>query len=152
MKTRTSATAAILSAIVALAAAAHLSASSSTHDASAAGALTVTVKYTGKGPVDQSHQLWVWLFDNPNIGPGAIPIAELSIAKNGGQAAFTAVAADKVFIAVAYDIAGGFAGQAPPPSGSPVIVHSDKAGAPLAVATGDKARVAVTFDDTQKMP
>ena len=43
----------------------------------AAGTLKVTVHYTGKGKVDASHKLWVWLFDTPNIGPGSMPIDQI---------------------------------------------------------------------------
>ncbi len=52
------------------------------HDSS----VRVTVKYTGKGPVDETHRVWLWLFDTPDIGPGSMPIAELSIGKNGDTA------------------------------------------------------------------
>ena len=51
-------------------------------------AVRVTVKYTGKGPVDETHRVWLWLFDTPDIGPGSMPIAELSIGKNGDTATF----------------------------------------------------------------
>ena len=120
--------------------------------AAEAGSVTLTVKYTGKGDVDKSHQIWTWLFDTPNIGPGAMPIGEMSLDKNGGDVAFTNVTADKVWIAVAYDINGGFSGMAPPPSGSPVAIHSDSSGAPAEVTPGDKTRVSVTFNDTDRMP
>ena len=42
-----------------------------------AGTVKVTVTYKGKGKVDTSHKLWVWLFDTPNIGAGSMPIAQL---------------------------------------------------------------------------
>ena len=42
--------------------------------------------------------------------------------KNGGTASFS-TASGEVYIAVAYDEKGGFMGQAPPPSGSPVMVY-----------------------------
>ena len=48
-----------------------------------AGAVRVTVNYKGSGKVDSSHRVWVWLFETPNIGPGAMPIAELSVEKTG---------------------------------------------------------------------
>jgi hypothetical protein len=116
------------------------------------GAVKVTVKYTGKGEVDDSHRLWVWLFDSPNIGPGAMPIAETSIDKNGGVAAFDVVNAPQVWIAAAYDARGGFMGMAPPPSGSPASAYGMASGAPEAVTPGDKSEVTFTFDDTFKMP
>ena len=119
----------------------------------AAGVVKVTIKYGGKGDVDDSHRLWVWLFDTPNIGPGAMPIAETSIDKNGGVATFDAVSAPQVWIAVAYDVHGGFAGMAPPPSGSPASTYGAAAGgAPAAVTPGENGAVTLAFDDTFKMP
>ena len=116
-----------------------------------AGDVKVTVKYTGKGTVDASHRLWVWLFDTPEIGPGAIPISEMSIDKNGGTASFTNVAVGKVWVAIAFDVAGGFAGAAPPPSGSPATLYMEK-GVPTPVTPGPDVAITVVFDDTQKMP
>ena len=117
---------------------------------SRAGDVKVTVKYTGKGTVDAGHRLWVWVFDAPQIGPGAIPIAEMSLDKNGDTAAFTNLSAGKVWIAIAFDVAGGFAGAAPPPVGSPVTLYMEK-GMPAAVTPGTDTAVTVTFDDSQKM-
>jgi hypothetical protein len=116
------------------------------------GAVKVTVNYTGKGEVDDSHRLWVWLFDSPNIGAGSMPIAETSIDKNGGVAAFDGITAPQVWIAVAYDARGGFTGMAPPPSGSPASTYGIASGAPEAVTPGDKGEVTFTFDDSFKMP
>lgn len=139
--------------LVACAAAAHLSASAAPTGAPATGeGVKVTVKYTGKGEVDASHRLWIWLFDTPDIGPGAIPILEMSLDKNGGTAAFPDVAAQKMWIAVAYDEKGGFTGSAPPPSGSPVTLYGISNGAPAPVTPGAQGEVTVTFDDSQRMP
>ena len=131
---------------------AHLSAHlAATATANGPQDVKVTVKYTGKGNIDNEHRLWIWLFDTPNIAPGAIPVAEMSLDKNGGVATFEGVAAAKVWIAVAYDERGGFAGMAPPPSGSPIALYMD-AGMPAAVAPGEKGEATVTFDDSQRMP
>jgi hypothetical protein len=118
-----------------------------------ASGVTVTVKYAGKGAVDAGHRLWVWLFDTPEIGPGAIPIAELSLEKNGGTANFSNVAAKQVYIAIAYDENGGFAGQAPPPPGSPVAFYGAKGpnDPPMGVTPGPNAAVSVTLTDAQRM-
>ena len=124
----------------------------SPHDEVArAGEVNVTVKYTGKGEVDSSHRLWVWLFDSPDIGPNAMPVAELSLSKNGDVAAFKAVSAAQVWIAVAYDEKGGFGGSAPPPTGSPVALYGAETGAPTPVTPGDNGTVTVTFSDAFRM-
>jgi hypothetical protein len=119
-----------------------------------ANGITVTVKYTGKGAVDSSHRLWVWLFDNPKIGPDSFPIGELSIEKNGGAVTFPNLSAKEVYIAMAYDEGGGFLGQAPPPPGSPIALYGAKGpdAPPLPVTPGPKVKVVVTFDDSQRMP
>jgi hypothetical protein len=121
--------------------------------ASTGGDVTVTVKYTGAGAVDATRSIWVWLFDNPNIGPESIPIGEQSITKNGGTATFTTTSG-QVYIAVAYDEKGGFMGQAPPPSGSPVAMYgmTGPDQPPQPVTPGAKGKVTVTFDDSQRMP
>ena len=117
------------------------------------GAVNVTVKYNGKGTVDANHRLWVWLFTSPDIGSQSIPIAEMSIEKNGGTASFPSVAATEVYIAVAYDEAGGFGGSAPPPPGSPIAMYGVKTSdtPPQAVTPGPKGAVTITFDDAQRM-
>ena len=116
-----------------------------------AAAVKVAVTYKGKGTVDAKHRIWVWLFDTPNIGPGSMPIAELSIDANGGVAVFDGVSAKQVWIAAAYDESGTMSGDAPPPSGSPIGIFSGTDGAPKSVAPGESS-VRMTFDDSQRMP
>ena len=111
----------------------------------------VTVKYTGKGPVDETHRIWLWLFDTPNIGPGSMPIAELSVGKNGDTATFEGVTTAKVWIAAAYDEHGTMSGSAPPPSGTPIGIYASSTGAPEGVKPGDKPAT-LTFDDSFRMP
>lgn len=117
----------------------------------AAGTVKVTVHYKGKGTVDATHRIWVWLFTSPDIGPGSMPIAELSISANGELATFDGIDAERVWIAVAFDESGTMSGSAPPSSGSPVGVFAGSDGAPKSVAPGGPAET-VTFDDTVRMP
>lgn len=119
--------------------------------ASQDSSVRVTVTYNGKGAVDETHRVWLWLFDTPDIGPGAMPIAELSIGKNGDTATFASVASAKVWIAAAYDVHGTMSGSAPPPSGTPVGVYASSTGAPEAIKPGDKPAI-LTFDDSFRMP
>jgi hypothetical protein len=118
-----------------------------------ASSVNVTVKYTGAGTVDAKRRIWVWLFDNPNIGPDSVPVGEESLSENGMTATFSTTSA-QVYIAVAYDEKGGFMGQAPPPAGSPVMLYgvTGPDAAPQSVAPGPKGKVTVTFDDSQRMP
>jgi len=116
-----------------------------------AGTVKVTVNYKGKGTVDAKHRLWVWLFSSPDIGPGSMPIAEISIDANGALAVFDGIDAERVWIAAAFDEGGTMTGSAPPPSGSPVGVLAGSDGAPKSVVPGESAAV-ITFDDTVRMP
>lgn len=116
-----------------------------------AGAVKITVHYKGKGKVDTSHKIWVWLFDTPNIGPGAMPIDQVAIEKNDADAVFEGVAPTQVWIAVAFDEQGVMQGDGPPPTGSPIgILMAD--GKPSPVTPGEKGMATLTFDDTMRMP
>ena len=116
--------------------------------------VSVTVQYKGKGTVDASHRVWVWLFDTPDIGPASMPIDEQAIDKNGGTATFSGVTAKQVYIAVAYDEGGGFMGQAAPPSGSPIAIYGQKGAEdpPQPVVPGAKGKVTIVLTDAQRMP
>ena len=117
-----------------------------------AGTVKVTITYKGKGKVDTSHKLWVWLFDTPNIGPGSMPIDQVALDNNGVDAVFENVAGDKVYIAVAFDEQGVMTGEGPPPTGSPIGILMGADGTPRGVTPGDKAGTTLTFDDTIRMP
>lgn len=117
----------------------------------AAGPVKVTLHYTGKGKVDSSHKLWVWIFDTPNIGPGAMPIDQASIDKNDAEVVFDGVAPGTVWIAAAFDEQGAMSGDGPPPTGSPIgVLMAD--GKPSGVTPGEKGVATLTFDDTMRMP
>lgn len=118
----------------------------------AAGTVKVTLNYKGKGTVDGSHRVWVWLFTSPDIGPNAMPIAELTVDQNGGVATFEGISAERVWIAAAFDEQGMMSGNAPPPSGTPVGVYIGADGVPKGVVPGDAATAVLTFDDSFRMP
>jgi hypothetical protein len=118
----------------------------------AAGTLKVTIHYTGKGKVDAAHKLWVWVFDTPNIGPGSMPIDQLSIDKNDADASFEGLADGKFYIAAAFDETGSMMGDAPPPTGTPIGILGIASGAPTAVSPGGKDPAVLTFDDSLRMP
>ena len=118
----------------------------------AAGTVKVTINYKGKGTVDATHRVWVWLFNSPDIGPGSIPVAELTLDKNGDTAIFDGVVDGRVWIAVAYDEHGVMSGNAPPPSGTPISLYVGNDGTPRAVVPGDSTAAVLTFDDSFRMP
>jgi len=116
-----------------------------------AGAVKITIHYKGKGKVDASHKLWVWLFDTPNIGPGATPIDQTALDKNDLDAVFDGVAPTQVWAAAAFDEQGVMQGDGPPPTGSPIGIFSAD-GKPAPVTPGDKGLATLTFDDSLRMP
>lgn len=117
----------------------------------AAGTVKITVNYKGKGTVDATHRVWVWLFSSPDIGPGSMPIAEASIEANNTVATFAAIDAERVWVAAAFDESGTMRGNTPPPPGSPVGLFVGTDGAPQSVVPGEAA-VVLTFDDSFRMP
>ena len=116
----------------------------------AAANVSVSVSYTGKGTVDTSHRLWVWLFSSPEIGAGSMPIAQLSLEKNDTVAVFEGIAAERVWVAAAFDEKAIMTGNEPPPGGTPVGIYVGSDGAPKSVAPGETAKL--TFDDSMRMP
>lgn len=116
------------------------------------GKLKVTVDYKGTGEVDATHEVFVWIFDTPNIGADSVPIANDVVTANGATLNFSGLPKE-VYIAAAYDEKGDYDGTSgPPPSGTPITIYGDM-GVAKAIATGGgDAAVSVTFDATVRMP
>jgi hypothetical protein len=115
--------------------------------------VSVTVAYTGKGAVDATHAIWVFLFDTPNIAAGARPIIAQAVTKSGGATVFKGITQDPVYVAVAYDDKGGYDGNAgPPPAGTPIAFYSvDGKGTTAPVKTAGGAKIKLTFSDARRM-
>jgi hypothetical protein len=134
--------------VVAIAVAAGLAAA----PALRAGDLTVTASYTGKGAVDETHEIWVFLFDSPQVTAASKPITSMTIKKSGGSATFKNVAQDTVYVLLAYDVKGDYDGTAgPPPPGTPIGSYSTDGKAPSPVKPAAGAKVKATFDDSRRM-
>jgi len=115
-----------------------------------AGDVVVTATYKGKGPVDEKHAIVVFLFDHATPTAESRPLAREIIAKNGGSAKFTAVAASPVYVTVVYDEKSNYTGVGgPPPAGTP-IGRPMKDGKPVPVTPGPSTKISVTFDDSQR--
>lgn len=116
----------------------------------AAAELAVTVSYTGKGKVDETHEILVFLFDHPMPTADSIPLAVQSIVKNGGTATFNLTAPDTVYVVMVHDEKANYDGRSgPPPQGTPIGSYS-KAGKPIAIKTAANAKVKAIFDDTRR--
>ena len=116
------------------------------------GKLKVTVDYTGAGAVDATHEIFVWVFDNPNIGPGSLPIASDVATANGAALNFSGLPKE-VYLVAAYDEKGDYDGTSgPPPPGTPIVVYGDMGAAKAIPTGGADASVDVKFDATVRMP
>lgn len=112
--------------------------------------MSVTVAYTGKAQVDDTHEIWVFLFPNSTISDSQ-PLAVQAVKKSGGVATFKNVTQDPVYIAVAFDEKGDYDGNtAPPPPGTPIGMHG-KDGVMIAVKPGPTGKVKLSFDDVRRM-
>lgn len=121
--------------------------------AAAAKNVTVTVTYTGKGAVDAKHNVLVFLFDNPNIGPDSRPLGGPQVMqKNGSTVTFKDVSVAPVYVVAVYDELGGYDGvSGPPPAGTPIGMYSSDPKSPGAPVTpGPKAVVKMSFSDAKR--
>jgi len=116
------------------------------------GQLKVIVAYKGPGTVDKTHQIFVWVFDTPDISASSVPLASDVVTENNGAVSFSGLP-KTVYLAAAFNEKGDYDGtQGPPPSGTPVTIYGGANGA-TAVETGDAdTGVTVTFDDSVRMP
>jgi type 1 fimbria pilin len=113
-----------------------------------AGDVSVTVTYTGKGSVDDTHEILVFLFEHPTPTAGSEPLAMQVTTKSGGTVTFKDVAQDPVYITLVYDEAANYDGQSgPPPAGAPIGAYL-KDGKPIPVTPGPAAKIKVSFDDS----
>lgn len=108
----------------------------------------MTVTYKGKGTLDATHRVIVWLFADGNITSASRPIDHLYVTKNGETVTFKGVSAP-VYVFAVYDKSGGYDGvSGPPPAGLPSATYSKTPkGPPAAVKAGTP--VTFTFDDSE---
>jgi hypothetical protein len=111
--------------------------------------LAVTVTYKGKGTVDPKHEILVFLFTSPQITAESEPVGVQVITKNGDTATFRGVAAETVYVVMAYDEASNYDGGGPPPPGTPVGSYA-KDGKMLPVQPSKTPAIKVVFDDSQR--
>jgi hypothetical protein len=121
--------------------------------AAAINDVAVTINYTGKGVVDATHSVVVFLFAEPNVVPTSRPIAApLIVQKNGATVTFKDVATKPVYVFAVYNDKGGYDGRGgPPPVGTPVGMYTRTAtAAATPVTPGAKTAVKLTFSDAKR--
>jgi hypothetical protein len=113
-----------------------------------AGDVSVTVTYTGKAKVDDTHEILVFLFDHPTPTAGSEPIAMQATTKSSGTVTFKAVSISPVYITAVFDEAANYDGQSgPPPAGAPIGSYQ-KGGKAIPVTPGPDAKIKMSFDDS----
>jgi uncharacterized protein (DUF2141 family) len=139
--------AALVAAAIVLGASAHVTAAQQV-----AGELKVTIDYKGAGTVDKTHQVFVWVFDTPDISASSTPIASDVVTANGASVSFSGLP-KTVYLAAAFNEKGDYDGtQGPPPSGTPITIYGSPGPATGVTTGGPEAVVTVTFDDSVRMP
>ena len=115
------------------------------------GEITVAATYKGKGTVDATHEILVFLFDHPDPTADSMPMSMQSITKNGGSVTFKGLSTTTpVYIIMVYDEKANYDGQSgPPPEGHPIGSYN-KAGKPIAVTPGANVKIAASFDESRR--
>jgi|ERR1035438_5990631 hypothetical protein len=118
--------------------------------------LEVQVSYTGSGTVDESHKVYVVLWDNPNFvteDAGAPPIGLKGVSSKSASVQFDNVEKSPVYVSMVYDPSGKWDAASPPPAGSSLGVYAIEPGkpAPVQIESGKTAKISATFDDSSKM-
>ena len=113
----------------------------------AAGDVVVTVTYTGKGKVDDTHEILVFLFDQPTPTADSMPLGMQTTTKSGDTVTFKDVSVSPVYVLMVYDEQANYSGGEPPPPGAPIGSYQ-KDGKPIPVTPGPDAKIKVSFDDS----
>jgi hypothetical protein len=122
--------------------------------ARAGGTLEVKLTYTGAGEVDQNHKIWVYLFDNPDIGTGSMPFQVASVSSQEQVLTLSGIIQSPVYLAAIFDSNGYYDGMSPPASGCPVTLYGIETGAaaPINITEDETTKIDVTFDDSIRIP
>lgn len=118
--------------------------------------LIVRVSYTGSGTIDQSHKIYVALWDSPAFvkdSAGSMePLAAKPVSAKSGSVRFDDVQKNPVYVSMAYDPAGAWQADSPPPAGSSLGLYAKQPGmpAPIQLNPGKTTTISVTLDDSFK--
>jgi hypothetical protein len=115
--------------------------------------IQVDINYTGSGTVDANHRIYVALWDSSDMSGGP-PVAVLAVNSKKGAVTFSDVQRAPAYVSAAFDPTGAWDAQSPPPSGASLGMYSKNPPnpEPIDVAPGKTVKVAITFDDSAKVP
>lgn len=124
---------------------------------SSGGTLKVMCHYKGAGTVDESHKIYIALWDTPSFVDGSgskWPIGTKVISAKNDSVMFTDIKASPVYVSAMYDAKGDWDAQSAPPSGSSLGLYSKEPPkpTPIEVKSGETETIHLSFDDAQKMP
>jgi hypothetical protein len=110
----------------------------------------VTVTYKGKGTVDATHKIIVWVFADPNVTSASRPVTQQFVTKNGTTITFKDLGTAPAYLFAVFDETGGYDGvSSAPPHGLPsALYRKTPKGPPAAVTPG--VPVKFTFDDSER--
>ncbi len=121
--------------------------------------LEVHVTYTGSGSVDESHKLYVAVWDTLDFmkegGSALKPLAAARIMSKSGATTFDNLQKSPVYISMAYDASGKWTDPtADPPSGTSLGVYGKEPGvaAPIDLQPGKTTKVFAELDDSYQKP
>jgi uncharacterized protein (DUF2141 family) len=118
--------------------------------------LTVQVTYTGSGTVDESHKVYVALWDTPDFmkdNDSSQPIALQGITSKSAVAQFDDIQKNPVYVSMVYDPAGKWEATSAPPAGSSLGLYANEPGTPtpIQLQPGKTTKISAKFDDSFKM-
>jgi hypothetical protein len=122
----------------------------------ASSKLEVQVSYTGSGTVDESHKVYVVLWDTPDFvkgDTGGPPMALKGVSSKSDVTQFSDVQKNPVYVSMVYDPSGKWDGASAPPAGASLGLYAKEPGtpAPIQLEPGKTAKISATFDDSFKM-
>ena len=116
--------------------------------------LMVQVSYTGSGKVDESHKIYVVLWDNPDFvrSSAAPPIVVKGVTSKSAMAEFDDIQKNPVYVSKAYDPTGKWDAMSPPPNGSSLGLYAKEPGtpSPVQLQPGKTTTISAKFDDSNK--
>ena len=117
--------------------------------------LIVQVSYAGSGKVDESHKVYVVLWDNPDFVKGSSepPISIKSVTSKSAAAEFDDVPKNPVYVSMVYDPTGQWDAMSAPPAGSSLGLYAKEPGTPepVQLQPGKTTTITSKFDDSSKM-
>jgi hypothetical protein len=118
--------------------------------------LIVQVTYKGSGTVDQTHKVFVALWDTPDFvqdGSQAAPVALKSLTAKTGSVEFDNVQKNPAYVSMLYDSSGNWDAASAPPAGTSLGLYAtdDGAPSPITLEAGKTTTIKAQFDDSFKM-